>query len=106
MLKRIVCSVACDQARATAEGEIEETPLDENENAALELDDVHEVDKKPDEPGRETRDVEAENIGDSSSAADDSHVPFVEVAKRGRSRLARKSTEGDLSRGVTPLKGK
>jgi hypothetical protein len=105
MLKRIVCSVAGDQARATAEGEIEETPLDENENAALELDDVHEVDKKPDEPGRETRDVEAENIGDGSSAADDRHVPFVEVAKRRRSRLARKSSQDDLSSVVTPLNG-
>src|SRR6516165_8278498 len=43
---------AGDETRAATKGEIEKTPLDEDENAALELDNVHQVDKEPDEPGQ------------------------------------------------------
>jgi D-alanyl-D-alanine carboxypeptidase/D-alanyl-D-alanine-endopeptidase (penicillin-binding protein 4) len=37
-------------------------PLDENQNAALELDNVHQMDEHPHEPSRQSRDVEAEHV--------------------------------------------
>ena len=75
-----------DEASAAAEGEVLETPLDENLNAALELNDVHEMDEEPDEPSEETGDVQSENIGDGSGASDNGHVALVEIME-GRNRL-------------------
>jgi len=48
---------AGDQAGAAAKGEIEEAPLDEDDDAALEFDDVDQVDEEPDAPGNEARDM-------------------------------------------------
>src|SRR5258707_8824862 len=70
---------AGDQAGAAAKGEIEEAPLDEDDDAALEFDDVDQVDEEPDEPGDEAGDVNAENVGDGGGAADDGHVALVEI---------------------------
>ena len=70
---------AGDEAGAAAEGEVLETPLDENLNATLELNDVHQMDEEPDEPGEKTGDVQTENIGDGSGATNDGHVSFVEI---------------------------
>lgn len=53
--------------------------MDEDEDAALEFDDVDEVDEEPDQPGGKTGNVNAENVGDSGGAADDGHIAFVEV---------------------------
>ena len=75
-----------DEASAAAEGEVLETPLNENLNAALELNDVHEMDEEPDEPSEEAGDVQAENIGDGSGATDNGHVALVEIVE-GRNRL-------------------
>ena len=75
-----------DEASAAAEGEVLETPLNENLNAALELNDIHEVDEEPDEPSEEAGDVQAENIGDGSGATNNGHVTLVEIAE-GRNRL-------------------
>ena len=86
MVKRVGDSGAGDEAGAAAEGQILEAPLDEDENAALELNDVDEVDKEPDKPGGKTEKVNAENVGNGSGAADDGHVAFVEVMEaRGKS---------------------
>jgi hypothetical protein len=70
---------AGDQAGAAAEGKVKEAPLDQDEDAALEFNDVDEVDEEPDEPGDETGHVDAENVGDGGGAADDGHVAFVEI---------------------------
>src|SRR5258707_7726186 len=70
---------AGDQAGAAAKGEIEEAPLDEDDDAALEFDDVDQVDEEPDAPGDEAGDVNAENVGDGGGAADDGHVALVEI---------------------------
>ena len=70
---------AGDEAGGAVEGEIEKAPLDEDEDAALEFDDVNEVDEKPEAPGDEAGNVDSENIGDGGGAADDGHVAFVEI---------------------------
>lgn len=82
---------AGDQAGATVERKIEEAPLDEDNNAALELDDVDEVNEEPDEPGNEAGDVDPENVGDCGSPADDGHIAFVEILE------GRKSAAGEAS---------
>ena len=79
---------AGDEASATAEGDVLEAPLDEYENAALELNDVHEMDEKPDEPSGKTGNVKAEDVGDSGRAPDDSHIAFVEVMEARRRSFA------------------
>ena len=80
---------AGDQAGGAAEGEIEEAPLDEDDDSALEFDDVDEVDEEPDEPGDEAGNMNAENVGDGGGAADDGHVAFVEIFE------GRKSAAGE-----------
>jgi hypothetical protein len=75
-----------DEASAAAEGEVLETPFNENLDATLKLNDVHEMDEEPDEPGEKTGDVQTENVGDGSGAADDGHVALIEIAE-GRNRL-------------------
>src|SRR5215471_438824 len=70
-----------DEARAAAEGEVFETPLNENLNATLKLNEVHEMDEEPDEPSEETGDVQSENIGDGRGATDDGHVALVEIVE-------------------------
>jgi len=81
LVKRVGDGRAGDEAGAAAEGEILEAPLDENENAALELNDVDEMDEEPNKPGGKTGNVNAENAGDGGGAADDGHVAFVEVVE-------------------------
>jgi hypothetical protein len=72
---------AGDQARAAAEREVFESPLNEDEHATLKLDDVNEVDKEPDQPGGQAGDVEPENVGDRSGSANHGHVAFIEIVK-------------------------
>jgi len=96
---------AGDEAGAAAEGQILEAPLDEDENAALEFDDVDEVDEQPDKPGRKAGNVNAENVGDSGGAADDGHFAFVEVTEtRGRS-FTRKTRSDDFGGEAAALDG-
>ncbi len=47
----------------------------------MELNDVEQMDESPDEPGDEAGNMNSENVGDGSSAADDRHVSLVEVFK-------------------------
>src|SRR5258707_9472450 len=70
---------AGDQAGAAAKGEIDKAQLDEDDDAALEFDDVDQVDEEPDAPGNKARDMYAENIGDGGGAADEGHVALVEI---------------------------
>ena len=96
---------AGDEAGAAVVGEIEKAPLDEDENAALKFDDVHEMDEEPYEPRGQAGDVEAENVGDGGGASDDGHVAFVDVVKRRRSGLARETGEDDFGGVAAALNG-
>src|SRR5882724_8458639 len=68
---------AGDQASAETEGQKLESPLNENQDAALKLHDVNQVDKQPHQPGQQTRNVEAINIGHRGGAANHGHLAFV-----------------------------
>src|SRR6267378_8213921 len=68
---------AGDQASAATEGEKLEPPLNENKDAALKLHDVNQVDEEPHQPGQQTGNVEAKNIGHRGSAANHGHLAFV-----------------------------
>src|SRR5215470_8415257 len=77
-----------DQTRPAAEGQVLDGPLDEDENPALELDQVHQVDERPDDPGGEAREAESKRVGDRCPSADYGEVSLVEVRERRRLRLA------------------
>ena len=96
----VVDGRARDQPGAAAEGEVEESPLDKDENTALELDDIQEVNEKPDEPSGQTGDMEAEDVGNRGGAANHGKVAFVEVAEGGRGRLT-----ADASRSAATSRG-
>src|SRR5229473_3167849 len=73
---------AGNQARAAAKREIFESPLNKDEHATLELDDIHQVNEQPDEPRGPAPKMKAKNISNRGGAPDDRHVTFVEVAER------------------------
>jgi hypothetical protein len=60
-----------NQSRSTVERQVLDRPLDENQYAALELDEVHQIDERPDEPSQKARNMEAEDIRHRSPLADD-----------------------------------
>src|SRR6267378_6591919 len=78
---RIGGRFAGDQAGAAAEREIFESPLNENDHAALKLDDVDEVDEEPHQPSEQTGNVDTRNICYRGRAADHGHVSFIEIMK-------------------------
>src|SRR5258708_29986457 len=65
---------AGDQARAAAEGQVFESPLNEHENAALKLHDVDQVDEEPHQPSWQSGNVDTKNIGHRSRAANHGHL--------------------------------
>ena len=105
MVERIGDGGAGDEAGAAAEGEVLEAPLDEDENAALELNDVDEVDEEPDKPGGKTGNVNAEDVGDSGGASDDGHVAFVEVVETCRRRFSGEAGGNDFGGEAAALDG-
>jgi len=58
--------------------------LDENDDAALEFDDVDQVDEEPDAPGDEAGNMHAKNVGDSGGAANDGHIALVKIFEPGK----------------------
>src|SRR5216684_4140864 len=94
---------AGDEPRASIEGQILNRPPDEDHEAALELDDVHQVDEGPDQPGQQSGNANfSEEVGDGGGPADHRHVPLVEVLE-GRGRLlSSHPARGDFP-GVRPL---
>jgi len=96
--------IAGDESGAAVEGEVEKAPLYEYDDAALEFDDVDQMDEEPDAPGNETGNVDAENIGDGGGAADDSHVAFVEIFER-RQRAACKTRFDEFAGVAAALDG-
>ena len=93
---------AGDDAGAAAEGEVFEAPLDEDLDAALKLDDVHEVDEEPGHPRDQAGDVNAENIGDGGGATDDGHVTFIEIVEWARRWFSFEARENHFG-GVMPF---
>src|SRR5215467_1014540 len=96
-----MCSsiVPRDQARPAAKRQVLETPLNEYLDAALEFDDVHQVDKQPYQPRGKAGKVKSEDIGDGGGAADDRHVSLVEIVERPRLGLPFDAGADDL-RGI------
>src|SRR5712664_4240909 len=87
---------AGDQAGAAAEGQIFESPLYENADAALKLHDVNQVDEEPHEPGEQPGNVDAKNICHRGRAADHGHLTFIEIAKRRQLFLAFQAYPNDF----------
>src|SRR5258705_4894480 len=71
-----------NQSRPAIESQVLDRPLDENQNAALELDEVHQMDECPDEPSRKTRNMDTEDVRHRMPPANDGHVAFVEIFER------------------------
>src|SRR5579862_4837715 len=71
-----------NEARSAAESHVLDGPLNENQDAALELDDVCEVNKSPYQPGRQAPKMYAENVGHRGCTSDDCNISFVEVIER------------------------
>src|SRR5208283_5706882 len=105
LVERVGDGGAGDEAGAAAEGEVLETPLDEDEDAALELHDVHQVNEQPDKPGGETGNVNAENVGDGGGASDDGHVSLVEVMEARRRCFAGQARGDDFCGETAALDG-
>src|SRR5437016_12660095 len=82
-----------------------ESPLNENQHTALEFYDVHQVDKKPDEPGGPPGDMHAKNIGDRRSSSDDRQIAFVAIMKRANLRLPFQARSNRLRRVGSALHG-
>src|SRR6266700_7905913 len=72
---------AGDQARAGAEREIFESPLNEHENAALKLHDIDQVDEEPHQPSWQSGNVDTKNICHRSRAANHGHLALIKIMK-------------------------
>src|ERR1700674_3709834 len=81
LIDRISSSFAGDQASAAAERQVLESPLNENDDAALKLHDVNQVDEEPHQPGKQPGNVDAKNICHRGRAANHGHVSFIEIMK-------------------------
>src|SRR6266853_6976912 len=68
-----------DEPCPATEGEILDCPLDKNQNAALELDDIHQMDERPYDPSRHSRHVDAESVGDRGPPADHGQTTLIEI---------------------------
>ena len=92
---------ARDQAGTAAVGEEAERPLDEDEQAVLEADQVPEVYDEPGQPGGEPAEPDDVQVGDRAGAADRCEIALVAVAKR--ADASSPEPGGDEPRGVSPL---
>src|SRR6266481_2742410 len=71
------CGSSNEPCPAT-EGEILDCPLDKNQNAALELDYIHQMDERPYKPGRQSRHMHAKGISHRRPPANDGETAFIE----------------------------
>src|ERR1051326_1945799 len=78
---------AGDQPGAAVVGQVEETPLDEHQDAVREFHQVHQVDEQPDQPGYEAGHVKGADLRYGGGSADHGQAPLVEIVER-RKRLA------------------
>src|SRR5258708_37012706 len=75
-------SAAGDQPRTAIERQILYRPLNENENATLERNQISYMDKSPNQPRQEPRNVKTENVCHRGRPSNHCQRPFVEVTKR------------------------
>ena len=77
---------AGDQSRTAIECQVLDGPLDKNQNPALERDQIHQVNKGPDQPRGQPGETKTEHIGHSSGAANHGKRSLVEIVKRTKVR--------------------
>src|SRR5712675_728759 len=68
-----------DEPCPATEGEILDCPLDKNQNAALELDYIHQMDERPYEPGGQSRQMHANGISHRRPPANNREPAFIEI---------------------------
>src|SRR5215469_7672249 len=73
------CCRRGDHSRTTTEGEVLECPLNKHQHPALKLDDVHQVNERPNEPRRQPGELESKCIRNRSGASNHGKVSLVEV---------------------------
>src|SRR5690242_1745617 len=73
---------AGDQARAAIVSEVTEPPADEDNQAVLEIDQVHQVDEKPQQPRDDATEVQFPQVGNGGLSTDDRECAFVEIVER------------------------
>lgn len=76
---------AGDEAGAAFVGHVRPCPLNENEQAVAESDEIENVNEEPGEPGEESGDVNAAEFGDGGGASDGGDGAFVPVVEGGTS---------------------
>src|SRR5882724_13147707 len=87
-----------DEPRAAVEGQVLDRPFHEDDDAALVLDEIHDVDERPDEPRRQPRQVDPEHVRDRGGPSDHGHGSLVEVLERRKRLLAKQPPRDHLSR--------
>jgi hypothetical protein len=102
---RAVSGWAGDEPSATIEGEILEAPLNEDQDAILEFDNVDEVNEEPDQPRGKTGEMQTEDIGDSRGATNDRHVSFVDIVEARGRRFASEPRVYDFGSKAAALNG-
>src|SRR6266852_9629940 len=70
---------AGDQSCATAESQILDGPLNKNQDTTLKLDNIHQVDERPDQPGRQAGNLQAEDVGHSRRPPNDRQISLIEI---------------------------
>ena len=71
-----MAAVPADPARTTRERQILDAPLDEDDDATLELDEVREVDEGPHDPGEQARQVHAEHVATAAHRPITARLPL------------------------------
>src|SRR5260370_4150966 len=66
-----------DEPRPATESEILDCPLDKNQNAALELDYIHQMDERPYKPGRQSRHMHAKAISPAAPPPNNPQLAFI-----------------------------
>src|SRR5215469_10845199 len=71
------CCRRGDHSRTTTESEVLECPLNKHQHPALKLDDVHQVNERPNEPRRQPGELESKCIRNRSGASNHGKVSLV-----------------------------
>jgi hypothetical protein len=80
----IGCCRTGDHSRTTAESEVLECPLNKHQHPALKLDEVHQVNERPNKPRRQPGELESKYIRNRSGASNHGTISLVEVFEGGQ----------------------
>src|SRR5215469_344100 len=78
------CCRRGDHSRTTTESEVLECPLNKHQHPALKLDDVHQVNERPNEPRRQPGKLDPERVRNDSGASNHGKISLVEVFEGGQ----------------------